>query len=442
MSDNSRSAAISALAGTPEVELPGRLRLLTGPEQPALLDLRDEPGIKRYLESFDMFADAPAEGRNYIAHGVRRFVITTEMTPPAKRAGQRLLEIGASPYYITLLLHRLRGYEVYMTNFFSEAYPKIGQQIVSSHRFGESYQCNFVSVNVERERLPYPDHSFDVVLFCEVIEHLTQDPTFALCELHRVLKPNGYLLLTTPNVYRIQNVLGILSGRSNLFHPYSGHGVYGRHQREYGMGEAQDLIAGCGYSISESRVEDYEPGGRILQHALKRAMPSRRDNLFILARAMARRRFYYPPWLYIATQGIQHVVDSDVTMGINDVGHLGWGWWNQDMLPGFVARWTTEHARASLALPAAPYSHLVIEANGLGEKLAPTTATVAIEDLRHEFLLDKDEWRELKIPLPDDLTGDTVAFSIYVHPLRSPQALGVSSDSRELGIMVRRLRIY
>ena len=181
--------------------------------------------------------------------------------------------------------------------------------------------------------------------------------------------------------------------------------------------------------------------GGILQHALKRVAPSRRDSLFVLARSSGPRRFYYPEWLYIATQGIQHIVDSDVTMGVNDVGHLGWGWWGQDALPGFVARWTTEHARASLALPLAPYSHLVIEANGLGQTLAPTTLTVEIGGHSHAFLLDRDEWRELEIPLPDDLAGETVSFSLRAHPLRSPQALGVNADSRELGVMARRLRI-
>ncbi len=32
----------------------------------------------------------------------------------------------------------------------------------------------------------------------EVLEHFTADPMFALAELNRVLKPGGFLLLTTP----------------------------------------------------------------------------------------------------------------------------------------------------------------------------------------------------------------------------------------------------
>lgn len=46
--------------------------------------------------------------------------------------------------------------------------------------------------------LCFGDGQFDVVLCTEVIEH-TEDPRLAVAELLRVLKPGGYLALTTPN---------------------------------------------------------------------------------------------------------------------------------------------------------------------------------------------------------------------------------------------------
>ncbi len=63
-----------------------------------------------------------------------------------------------------------------------------------------------------RERLPYGDASFDVVLLVEVIEHLS-DHQAALGELARILKPGGSLILTTPNVMRLNSrVHFMLSG--------------------------------------------------------------------------------------------------------------------------------------------------------------------------------------------------------------------------------------
>ena len=51
-------------------------------------------------------------------------------------------------------------------------------------------------------RLPYSDATFDVVYSTEVIEHVEGHRNF-LREAARVLKPGGWLVLTTPNVHRI-----------------------------------------------------------------------------------------------------------------------------------------------------------------------------------------------------------------------------------------------
>jgi ubiquinone/menaquinone biosynthesis C-methylase UbiE len=50
--------------------------------------------------------------------------------------------------------------------------------------------------------LPFKDESFDVVLATEVLEHVSE-PSGALAEINRVLKPDGVLLLTTPQSWGI-----------------------------------------------------------------------------------------------------------------------------------------------------------------------------------------------------------------------------------------------
>lgn len=45
---------------------------------------------------------------------------------------------------------------------------------------------------------PFADNSFDTVVTFQVIEHIEED-SFFLKEIHRVLKPGGTMLLTTPN---------------------------------------------------------------------------------------------------------------------------------------------------------------------------------------------------------------------------------------------------
>jgi 2-polyprenyl-3-methyl-5-hydroxy-6-metoxy-1,4-benzoquinol methylase len=46
--------------------------------------------------------------------------------------------------------------------------------------------------------------TFDVVLFTEIIEHITFNPIAMWREIHRVLKPGGHLVLTTPNYYALR----------------------------------------------------------------------------------------------------------------------------------------------------------------------------------------------------------------------------------------------
>jgi ubiquinone/menaquinone biosynthesis C-methylase UbiE len=65
-------------------------------------------------------------------------------------------------------------------------------------------------------RLPINDQSFDVVTSFETIEHLNERAAF-LRELRRVLKPGGFLLLSTPNAHYTRPVDG---KPSNPFHVY------------------------------------------------------------------------------------------------------------------------------------------------------------------------------------------------------------------------------
>ena len=50
------------------------------------------------------------------------------------------------------------------------------------------------------QHIGLPDASVDTVISCETIEHLP-DPVQALREFHRVLRPGGRVILTTPNYF-------------------------------------------------------------------------------------------------------------------------------------------------------------------------------------------------------------------------------------------------
>ncbi len=73
--------------------------------------------------------------------------------------------------------------------------------------------------------LPFPDNHFDTVCFVEVIEHL-EDQFKAVREIHRILKPGGNVIMTTPNIMNINSRLRFLGcGLYLLFDilPYQGN---------------------------------------------------------------------------------------------------------------------------------------------------------------------------------------------------------------------------
>jgi SAM-dependent methyltransferase len=98
---------------------------------------------------------------------------------------------------------------------------------------------------------------FDLIVFTEVLEHLDTHPVPLLLSLGRLLAPDGYLYLTTPNFFRAEN-LAHLHRRENPAHVYpAGKGNWDahHHHREYALGEllgfaeeAELRVAACYFS--------------------------------------------------------------------------------------------------------------------------------------------------------------------------------------------------
>ena len=79
-------------------------------------------------------------------------------------------------------------------------------------------RVDIIDLNKDK-RLPYPDASFDIVTATELFEHL-EDYRQILREMHRVLRPEGVCILSTPNVININSRVRYLwFGFPDLFGP-------------------------------------------------------------------------------------------------------------------------------------------------------------------------------------------------------------------------------
>jgi SAM-dependent methyltransferase len=170
------------------------------------MPIPSETQALNYLNEFD----PPPTG--YARRCLKRFVTTLGMVP----AGQgRLLELGCDNYF-SLLLQKFTSYEVHTQNLatgtggFSEVSEFLHKPTGKVVKFDRDH------FDLELDRFPYDDNTFDVIVCAEVIEHLLHDPMAMLIEIQRVLKPNGALVLTTPNLISWHAILKAVRGMSPL----------------------------------------------------------------------------------------------------------------------------------------------------------------------------------------------------------------------------------
>lgn len=124
---------------------------------------------------------------------------------------------------------------------------------------------------------------FDFVAFCEILEHLVINPVQICEELLSLLKPNGFLYLTTPNFFSKLN-LERIHNRENpqAVMPRRGEDDdSGYHFREYALYELVDAIQRAGGKVVKAAYSDVWHDD--LTKQLLQTTPHLRSNLLIVA---------------------------------------------------------------------------------------------------------------------------------------------------------------
>lgn len=107
-----------------------------------------------------------------------------------EETNHKLLDLGAGEGALSLKLKKF-GFDVYATDISAEIF--------------KVKDIPFKIANLDKN-IPYTDNFFDCIVCVELLEHL-KNPWITMEEIRRVLKQNGLLVLTTPNIHNLSSKL-------------------------------------------------------------------------------------------------------------------------------------------------------------------------------------------------------------------------------------------
>lgn len=212
-----------------------------------------------------------AEQKVYLDEHLRRmlFVFNTlgQFNLPAEG---KVLDLGAKPYVLAYLslayakwhytgvgysIKELRDGEARRAFYHELPVLKEDLELKAPQ---SSFKFPMWQVNIEKDPEPFPDAGFDAIVCTETVEHLVQDPSFLFSEIARLLKPEGKFIFSVPNAIYWGRLLKLLAGK-NIDDPYSVHGPYGRHNRNYTVREARKLCEAAGLKVLQSSTYNFQP---------------------------------------------------------------------------------------------------------------------------------------------------------------------------------------
>lgn len=231
-------------------------------------------------ERFEKWISAPGDTtwtRYVLSHRNRFWEVINAI--PISTEPLKIIDIGTTEFtfFIKSVYPHYEVWTVDLTDTWKERCEKMGIQ--------------FRTCDLEELTLPFPDDYFDVVLFCEVLEHLFAPPTEILGQIRRTIHPNGKLIITVPNIAWLMKRVRLMFGHSPLENPDTQmRKRYHGHIHEYTLKELTSLLVNCRFAILNSKyVGDFDrqlrgmPGliNLVSRNTAMRCVPSFKSTIFI-----------------------------------------------------------------------------------------------------------------------------------------------------------------
>lgn len=161
----------------------------------------------------EIFQKIKQAAKKHVAKGNYISVAKT-LADDAVKQGDIVLDIGPGECEILHYLHSRWGSNIELVAL--DRHESVLEQAPPGTRLIKQ-NLNVISDYYDGiKHYDIPDNSFDVIIMTELIEHIGY-PQMFISEISRILKDDGQLVITTPNVHMIGNRLAVLLGRDKFF---------------------------------------------------------------------------------------------------------------------------------------------------------------------------------------------------------------------------------
>ncbi len=182
-------------------------------------------------------------GDSYVAYHATRYEMLIQLLDERLVGNEKILDIGRSKLTDLIALR------------YSAEVDTLGFAADEKLPHGMHYQFNLNrSQNKADWRQDLP--AYDLIVMAEVIEHLTTAPELVLSFVASLLKPNGVLIVQTPNAVSLHKRLLMLIGRNPYMRIRLSDDDPG-HFREYTQAELTSIGKAAGLSVSEHHLARY-----------------------------------------------------------------------------------------------------------------------------------------------------------------------------------------
>lgn len=149
---------------------------------------------------------------------------------------KKILDLGCGDGQISKRIKDL-GFEVYGFDF-SKKNLRLAKKKGIKVKFGDL-----------NKKIPYKKESFDIIFAGEIIEHI-YDTKKLLAEIKRILKKEGILIITTPNLVHLPDRINFLKGQTPTqikpLHKY----LY-LHIRQFTFNSLKEILKFYGFEIQK-----------------------------------------------------------------------------------------------------------------------------------------------------------------------------------------------